>query len=69
MSITRQTDERDLLILSRACAGETLAAIADSLGITKEYVRTIARRVLVADLAESGEPESVVRPAYPWARG
>ncbi|WP_449043751.1 sigma factor-like helix-turn-helix DNA-binding protein [Paracoccus versutus] len=64
----RQSDERLLTILDRAYRGETLGRIADDMGLAKESVRTQARRVLRADLSESGEPSGVVRLAYPWAR-
>lgn len=64
----RQSDERLLTILDRAYRGETLSRIADDMGLAKESVRTQTRRVLRADLAESGEPSGVVRLAYPWAR-
>lgn len=64
----RQSDERMLSILRRASGGETLTAIAASLGMTSESVRIMARRVVLADLSESGEPESAVRAGYPWRR-
>lgn len=64
----RQSDEQLLTILDRAYRGETLGRIADDMGLAKESVRTQTRRVLRADLAESGEPSGVVRLAYPWAR-
>lgn len=64
----RQSDERLLTILDRAYRGETLSRIADDMGLAKESVRTQTRRVLRADLAESGEPSGVARLAYPWAR-
>lgn len=64
----RQSDERMLSILRRASGGETLTAIAAALGMTCESVRIMARRVVLADLSESGEPESVVRAGYPWRR-
>jgi len=67
-STPRQNDERLLLILDRARRGETLGRISASLGLSNEGVRTQTRRVLRADLAESGEPEGAVRLAYPWAR-
>jgi len=67
-STPRQNDERLLAVLDRAYRGETLGRIADDMGLAKESVRTQTRRVLRADLAESGEPSGVVRLAYPWAR-
>lgn len=50
--------------IRRRVAGETAQQIARRAGVTQERVRVVTNRVRDADLAESGEPERVVRAAY-----
>lgn len=48
--------------------GLGLRRIAAQVGVSYSHVGNITDRVLAADLAESGEPEEVVRAAY-WPAG
>ena len=61
----RDEDERVLAILAMHAAGWSSAEIGRQFGFMRpEAVRVIIQRVLKADLAESGEPEAVVRAGY-----
>lgn len=62
----RAGDERLLEWLARRTAGETCRAIGEDFGISAVDVNKATRRVLDADIAESGEPVARVRKAY-WS--
>ena len=62
---TRADDLRVLSWLGRRASGVSSAAIAAADGVRPEAVRVATSRVMAADLAESGEPEAVIR-AYYW---
>ena len=65
----REHDELLLVALSRARRGETLAAIAASLGVSADSLRMATRRVFAADQAESGEiTPAEIAAHYPWRR-
>lgn len=63
----RQDDERILQML-RLRQRMTSADVGRVMGMTPERVRVLSQRVLADDLAQSGEPEAVVRRHYPWAK-
>lgn len=63
---TRAEDERLLDALRLRAEGVAPREIADLHKTTRDAVMGATRRVLVADLAQSGEPEDVVRAGY-WA--
>jgi DNA-binding transcriptional ArsR family regulator len=60
----RPADERILLMLRLRHEGMPAAVIAQRLGMQRGAVVRDLRKVFAADLAESGEPEGVVRGAY-----
>lgn len=63
---SRAADERLLLMLRRRSRGWTLAQVARTSDgtLSAGNVATILKRILAADLKESGEPEEIVRAAY-----
>lgn len=61
---TRKDDERLLLILALRKRGVPSAKVAEAAGMSRANVDNAVSRVRLADLAESGEPESVVRRGY-----
>lgn len=63
---SRDADERLLLMLRRRFRGWTKTQIARASGghLSPNNVDTILKRILAADLKESGEPEETVRAAY-----
>lgn len=63
---SRDADERLLLMLRRRSRGWTPTQIARLSGgqLSPANVETIMKRILAADLKESGEPEAIVRAAY-----
>lgn len=65
----RQSDERILSLLAARAKGHTAREVGAMAGLHKTYVRAIVSRIMAADLAESGEPEHVVRRAYGVERG
>lgn len=66
----RAADDALVLALAlRRRGGLTLAAIARRLGTDSASLLNRMKRVVEADLAESGEPADAVRAAYPWWRG
>lgn len=60
-------DDVTLRCLDLRHRGFGLRRIAALVGVSFSHVGTITDRVLAADLAESGEPEDVVRAAY-WPK-
>lgn len=65
---TRHEDAKLLTAIRMREDGFTSAEIAERLGYREEYVRAARNRVLNADIAESGEPEDIVRAGYGWNR-
>jgi DNA-binding CsgD family transcriptional regulator len=61
---TRKDDERDLAILRLRASVVTLCETARRLGISNKTVQSVHNAVVAADIAESGEPASVVARAY-----
>ncbi len=61
---TRADDALLLEWLARRRRGESAASLADRYGTTPQRISTATVRVRAADLAESGEAESVVREGY-----
>jgi hypothetical protein len=64
----RDSDTRQLRLVKWRCAGHSLPAIALRFGLSRARVAQLTDQVLAADLADSGEPEAVVRAAY-WRTG
>lgn len=64
----RDGDARQLRLIRWRCAGHSLTALAGRFGMSKARVAQLTDQVLAADIAESGEPEAVVRDAY-WKTG
>ncbi len=64
----RDSDARQLRLIKWRAAGHSLPAIAARFGLSKARVAQLTDQVLAADIAESGEPEAVVRAAY-WKTG
>lgn len=64
----RDDDERILSWLSLTLAGVSSRVIAQRFGVNSGLVRATIGRVRGADIQESGEPESAVRPAYEWGQ-
>lgn len=61
---TRKHDERDLAILRLRASGVPIVKTAQILGISNKTVQSVHNAVVAADIAESGEPASVVARAY-----
>ena len=62
--LSRQSDERILFAVRLRHEGVPCAVIADGLDMGRGAVIRDTNKVMAADLAESGEPEDVVRRAY-----
>lgn len=62
--MSRAEDEQALMILSRMQAGHSSGDLAAQLGRNTSFARTIRNRIIAADVAESGEPEALVRASY-----
>ena len=61
---SRNSDERILRAISLRREGVPCAVIAERLGMGRAGVLRDSKKVMDADIAESGEPEDVVRRAY-----
>lgn len=64
----RDGDTRQLRLVKWRAAGHSLNALAERFGMSRARVAQLTDQVIAADLAESGEPEAVVRAAY-WRTG
>jgi hypothetical protein len=65
---TRESDERILHLVRRRAAGANTVTLAEELGTVKQFAATVTRRVMEADIAESGEPQADVAAHY-WPIG
>jgi transposase len=60
----RTGDARQLRLVKWRAAGHSLSAIAARFGMKRARVAQLTDQTRAADLAESGEPDGVVRAAY-----
>lgn len=61
---SREDDERLLVWIDERCRGKRTKTVARRDGVSPAAVVMATSRVMRADLAESGEPEPVVRKDY-----
>ena len=64
----RSSDERILYLVRRRAAGANTVALAEEIGTVKQFAAAVTRRVMEADIAESGEPQADVAAHY-WPIG
>lgn len=60
----RSGDARQLRLVKWRAAGHSVRTIAERFAVSPARVAQLTDQTLAADLAESGEPEAVVRAAY-----
>ena len=64
----RSDDEVRLTMLDLSASGLSMAEIGRQIGKGGSFVRVTLERILIDDLNCSGEPEDIVRAAYPGVR-
>ena len=62
--VSRERDEEVLQMLAWRRAGRSVTWIEQRLGIAHGIATTATRKVMLADLEESGEPPGIVRAGY-----
>lgn len=63
-TLTRTDDDLHLHVLAELERGTPPGAISAQLGMTRNWAGQIRRRIMAADLAESGEPADEIRRHY-----
>ena len=66
MTGARKSDETVLAMLRLRCGGWSSAQVARHMGLKDDWVRNATRRVIIDDLAHSGEPADAVMAGYGW---
>lgn len=61
---TRADDDVAMRVIDMLKRGHSSDDIGKHLGKCTSFARVLRNRIMAADLAESGEPEQIVRAAY-----
>ena len=64
LHVTRERDEKILLMLRLRTLGHSTSAIGERLGCSHQNVRVTTNTIKAADLHESGEPREQVESGY-----
>jgi hypothetical protein len=64
--MTRARDEQIIEMCALHAEGYSYKQIGEIMGLSKNAAISAVRKVMLADMAESGEPPSRVRAAYEW---